>query len=38
VINREQVIDLFRVAGAQIGVGDWRKKHGRFIVEEVSLD
>lgn len=38
VINREQVIDIFRVAGSQVGVGDWRKKHGRFTVEEVLLD
>lgn len=38
VINREQVVDIFRVAGSQVGLGDWRKKHGRFTVEEVSLD
>lgn len=38
LINREQVVDLYRVAGSQIGLGDWRKKHGRFTVEEVSFD
>jgi hypothetical protein len=38
VINREQVVDIFRVAGSQVGLGDWRKKHGRFTVEEMSFD
>jgi hypothetical protein len=38
VINREQVIEFFRIAGSLVGVGDWRKKFGRFLVEEVSPD
>jgi hypothetical protein len=38
VINREQVVEFFRIAGSTIGIGDWRKKHGRFTVEEVPLE
>jgi len=37
VINREQVLEYFRIAGSQIGVGDWRGKYGRFLVEEVPV-
>ncbi|WP_298257283.1 hypothetical protein [Bradyrhizobium sp.] len=38
VINREQVIDLFRIAGSQIGIGDWRKRYGKFTVEDLPPD
>ena len=30
VVNAKQVDDWFRVAGTQIGLGDWRPQHGRF--------
>jgi hypothetical protein len=37
VINREQVVEYFRIAGSTVGIGDWRKRHGRFTVEELPL-
>jgi hypothetical protein len=38
MINREQVVDFFRIAGSTVGIGDWRKKYGRFTIEELPLD
>jgi hypothetical protein len=32
LLTREDVIEIFRIAGAQIGIGDWRPKFGRFRV------
>ena len=37
VVNREQVVEYFRIAGSTVGIGDWRKRHGRFTVEELPL-
>jgi hypothetical protein len=37
VVNREQVIEYFRIAGSQIGIGDWRKRHGRFTIEVLPI-
>jgi hypothetical protein len=33
IINRERVIEAMRVAGEQIGIGDYRPRYGRFIAE-----
>ena len=32
-LNEEDVRELLVIAGESIGVGDWRPKFGRFIVE-----
>lgn len=32
-INRERVIEYMMIAGAEVGLGDWRPKFGRFSVE-----
>lgn len=37
VINRDQVADYFGLAGSSVGLGDWRKKYGRFTVEEIPV-
>ncbi|QOZ06678.1 hypothetical protein XH96_03445 [Bradyrhizobium sp. CCBAU 51765] len=37
VINREQVVDFFGLAGSSVGIGDWRKKFGRFRIEEIPI-
>lgn len=36
LLNPEQVVEILRIAGDQVGLGDWRPKFGRFRVE--SLD
>jgi hypothetical protein len=36
LIDERTVVDLFMIAGAQIGIGDWRPKFGRFLVEVVA--
>jgi hypothetical protein len=33
LLNRAEVIEIFRVAGFQEGLGDWRPKFGKFTVE-----
>jgi len=35
VLDRESIIESFEIAGRMIGLGDWRPRYGRFIVEEV---
>lgn len=34
-INKGDLLDIARIAGENIGIGDWRPKFGRFSVEEV---
>jgi hypothetical protein len=33
LVNPADMTDLFTLAGEQIGLGDWRPKFGRFLVE-----
>jgi hypothetical protein len=33
VLNRSEVIDFMKIAGAMKGIGDWRPKYGRFAVQ-----
>jgi hypothetical protein len=33
LLNQAEVLDLLRLAGEQVGIGDWRPKFGRFVVE-----
>ena len=33
LLNRAEVIEIFRVAGFLQGIGDWRPKYGKFAVE-----
>jgi hypothetical protein len=33
VLDRDEIYDFFRIAGALVGVGDWRPKYGKFTVE-----
>jgi hypothetical protein len=35
LMNRSEVLDYFRIAGA-LGIGDWRPRYGKFLVEEVT--
>ena len=35
-VNRAEVIDFATDAGRQVGLCDWRPKHGRFAVEVVA--
>ncbi|MBR1188548.1 hypothetical protein [Bradyrhizobium sp. AUGA SZCCT0160] len=35
LLDREEVVTFFKIAGALVGVGDWRPKFGKFAVEEV---
>jgi hypothetical protein len=34
LLNESDVLDLLRLGGEQIGLGDWRPKFGRFVVEQ----
>ena len=36
IVNREAVEDWLHTAGRVIGLGDWRPKHGRFVVVSVK--
>lgn len=33
VVSEEIIVRAFEVAGKEIGIGDWRPKYGRFVVE-----
>lgn len=35
-INKTQVADLIKAAGRHTGLGDWRPKFGRFVVESMK--
>ena len=37
LLDRDEVVTFFKIAGALVGVGDWRPKFGKFTVEEVPL-
>ena len=37
ILDRDEVVTFFTIAGALVGVGDWRPKFGKFTVEEVPL-
>ena len=32
VIDREDIIDIAKIGGSIVGIGDWRPKHGRFEI------
>jgi hypothetical protein len=34
-MNRSEVLEYFRIAGA-LGIGDWRPRYGKFLVEETA--
>lgn len=36
LLDRAEVLDIFAIAGAQEGIGDWRPKYGRFTVEFIE--
>ena len=36
VLDRTEVIEFFRIAGS-LGIGDWRPRYGKFIVEELTM-
>jgi len=36
LINRRDLEQILEIAGAQVGLGDWRPRFGRFVVESVS--
>jgi hypothetical protein len=33
LLDRTEALEIFKIAGAQEGLGDWRPKYGRFSVE-----
>jgi hypothetical protein len=33
LLNRSEVVDIFKISGFREGLGDWRPKFGRFAVE-----
>ena len=37
LLNRAQVIEYFHIAGA-LGIGDWRPRYGKFILQERALE
>jgi hypothetical protein len=36
LLNAADILDLLRLGGESIGLGDWRPKFGRFVVEPAS--
>lgn len=36
LLNRSDVIDIFRISGFREGLGDWRPRFGRFAVELIE--
>ncbi|GGI30814.1 hypothetical protein [Bradyrhizobium guangdongense] len=36
LLDRDEVVSFFRIAGAVVGVGDWRPKFGKFTVDVVK--
>lgn len=36
VINRETLLEIVSVAGALIGIGDWRPKFGKFLLSAID--
>jgi hypothetical protein len=36
LLDRAEVVEFFRIAGS-LGVGDWRPRYGKFIVEESAV-
>jgi len=36
LINKRDLEQILEIAGQQIGLGDWRPRFGRFVVESVS--
>jgi hypothetical protein len=36
LLNRSEVIEIFRIAGFRIGLGDWRPKFGKFKVDQLE--
>jgi hypothetical protein len=33
VLNKSEIIDFMKIAGAMRGIGDWRPKYGKFTVQ-----
>lgn len=33
--NESSVVEWFQRCGMECGIGDWRPKHGRFLVEQI---
>ncbi len=36
LLDRAEVLEIFEIAGAQEGIGDWRPKYGTFTVELID--
>jgi hypothetical protein len=36
LIEEDEVVELFKIAGLRIGIGDWRPKYGRFSVKRLN--
>ena len=36
ILNRSEIVDIVKLVGAEVGVGDWRPRFGRFDVEVVQ--
>jgi len=36
MLDEERLLEWAKAAGAQVGLGDWRPRHGRFLVKVVE--
>jgi hypothetical protein len=37
-LNRSEIQEFFRIGGDLIGLGDWRPRFGRYLVEDMALE
>lgn len=36
LLDRSEVLEIFQIAGAQVGIGDWRPRYGRYKAELIG--
>jgi hypothetical protein len=36
LLDRSEVLEIFQIAGAQVGIGDWRPRYGRYKAELID--
>jgi hypothetical protein len=37
-LNLSEIQEFFRIGGEQIGLGDWRPRFGRYVVEDITAE
>jgi hypothetical protein len=35
LLDHDEIVAFYKIAGALVGIGDWRPKYGKFTVEEI---